>query len=373
MEVPRGPVTLTFVNKEGVTSTRQVIWDYVKEEFNHQTKSQKNLQEQNAMSKFLNRIDMKSDLMTADSSTENPFMVGARKSFIPALGKMLWQSADDNSFHAYTYLNDEGKVIGFLRISSYSKTFKDSAAFKEIIKHFKETTDALIIDQVNNPGGSVFYLYSLVSMLNDTSVATPKHRMAITASDVKESMMLLNETKDIDSDEKAKAYVKPEDANGYYVDLNFIKFARDYAQFIIDQFHSGNRLTVPYHIWGVDMINPHPEVSYQKPILLLINELDFSGGDFFPAIMQDAKRVTILGTRTAGAGGYVQSYNIDNLVGLESFRLTGSLAERVDSNPIENLGVKPDVEYQLTQADYKGNFVPYVKKIKETLRGMLTK
>ena len=134
----------------------------------------------------------------------------------------------------------------------------------------------------------------------------------------------------------------------------------------MNEWNSGRKLTNPFWIAGVDHINPAP-VHYTKPILLLVNSLDFSGGDFFPAIMQDNKRVTVFGTRTAGAGGYVADIQVPNDIGIDKFRCTESIASRADQNPIENLGVKPDVEYSMTEADFSQNYTGYVKAIQKAL------
>jgi C-terminal processing protease CtpA/Prc len=139
---------------------------------------------------------------------------------------------------------------------------------------------------------------------------------------------------------------------------------------IVAEWDAGHKLTRPYWISGVDHINP-ADVHYTRPILLLTNHLDFSGGDFFPTILQDNKRVTILGSRTAGAGGYVNNVKIPNNIGIDAFRVTESIAERVSGNPIENLGVTPDILYEMTPADYQTNFKPYTSKIQATVDSLI--
>lgn len=53
-------------------------------------------------------------------------------------------------------------------------------AFRELITHFQKETDALFIDQVNNPGGSVFYRYALASILSDYPLTMTQHRLRLT-------------------------------------------------------------------------------------------------------------------------------------------------------------------------------------------------
>ncbi|MCR4295307.1 MAG: S41 family peptidase, partial [Elusimicrobia bacterium] len=126
------------------------------------------------------------------------------------------------------------------------------------------------------------------------------------------------------------------------------------------------------HVSGVDDIDPAPkaEERYTKPILLLTNALDFSGGDFFPAILQDNQRATILGVRTAGAGGIVRSFSV-NQFGIDRLSATTSLAERPNGKPIENLGVTPEIPYEITARDLRTGFAEYRWKILKALDGLL--
>lgn len=376
--VPKGPITLGIkVKGSEQVSSYQLVWDYTPEKIKDRgdvtsapTKNNglENLGQQTKSTLF-------HPMMTVDVETSsiasNPFDVGAKKTFTPSLGAKVWESADDNTFHAYVYKSTDRKLIGYVRIPSYvpddyAKALTDFAA---IIEKFEATTDSMIIDQVYNPGGSVFYLYGLASMLTEKPLVTPLHRMSITQGDVATSLTTITAMSNVKSDEEAKKAIPADELDGYPATYEFAQFTLNYARFIVSEWNAGHKLTAPYWIGGVDHINPAP-THYTKPILLLTNHLDYSGGDFFPTIMQDNKRVTILGTRTAGAGGYVNDITIQNNVGIASFRCTESIAERVDKNPIENLGVAPDINYEMTADDFTTNFAPYVKLVQDTAAGL---
>jgi len=374
MRVPFGPVTLGFKRNGGDQIVEhQMVWNHTKELINYDVLTSNNKFSSKA-DKILNRFKMNSPLESTLASwkreNKNPWELGARKSFLPDLGDRIWESDKDNHYDAYIYLSENKELIGYIRIPTYSASADEVEEFKTIIEKMESLTDKLVIDQVNNPGGSVFYMYSLLSMLTDTALYTAREHMAITQSDIKEAVLDLPKLEKIKTVEQAQKYMEVESLDGWPVDLTFIAFLKAYYQFIIDEWNEGRFLTKPWYIWGVDKINPHSEVTYTKPILLLINEMDFSGGDFFPAILQDNQRVTILGTRTAGAGGYVLEVEVPNRMGLSGWSLTGSLAKRVNDQPIENLGVKPDIEYKLQADDFQNDYRGYVKAIKKALKNL---
>lgn len=368
--VPKGPVTLT-ISSSGKTIEHQLIWNYKKELVSHN--KSKDIIKNNIIPKSKFDLQMTSHTaldLASEMNAENNFGLGTKSSYLPALGTKIWSSDKDNHFDAYIYLNEAKELVGYVRIPKYGAGEKESKQFLEIIKKFQESTDKLVIDQLNNPGGSVFYLYSLVSMLTDKAMHTPKHYMAINQAAIIEDIKTLSDLEKVNNLADFKKAMGGDTISGFPISMTFLSFMKSYYQFKIDEWNQGKTLTTPYHLYGVDKINPHPEVQYNKPILLLVNELDFSGGDFFPAIMQDNKRATIMGTRTAGAGGYVIGVTIPNQLGVGSFRYTGSLADRIDNTPIENLGVTPDVKYSLTVEDFQKGFKPFAEAVNKQIKNL---
>ncbi|MGK5087066.1 protease-like activity factor CPAF [Bdellovibrionota bacterium FG-2] len=370
IQVPQGPVTLGIKrNGANEVSLIEMIWDYTPEKI---------APRHNLVSSALSarhglfHPQMNAQL-SAISNAETPFDLGARKPCTPTLGKKIWQSSIDDFYHAYIFQTPERKLVGYIRISSYEQEDYDLAIeeFAKTMELFESTTDAMVIDQINNPGGSVFYLYALASMLSPAPLKTPLHRMSVTQADVAEALDIIGKLANVKTDAEAQTLFKGE-LNGYPASYEFARFYLSYAQFIVSEWTAGRKLTHPYWIGGVDHINPS-QSHYTKPILFLTNHLDFSGGDFLPAILQDNKRVTVMGSQTAGAGGYVYDVQIPNNLGIDSFRVTASIAERVDGNPIENLGVKPDVLYEMTSEDFTQGFAPYAAAINAELTRQLSK
>lgn len=379
--VPKGPVTIGVRSaKTGSISSYQIIWDHDPEKIKElpfkaldvtrlakptTAGAKDNTFFQKKMTVPFADALMKTPLMASPSLDPNE--LGERKSFVPQLGKILWQTEDSSPFYAYLFEDADKRKIGYIRIPHYSGGAVEVEAFASIIAYLERHSSALVIDQVNNPGGSVFYLYGLASLLTDQPLYTPKHRMTITQEDVAYALEYINLFEYVKSDDDARL-VLGDTMEGYPVNYQTSQFMLNFFRFIIDEWGNGHTLTNPYYLYGVDWINSHHDTRYTKPILLLVNRLCFSGGDFLPAIMQDNKRVTVFGAKTAGAGGYVDGFYYHNPFGVAYVHYTASIAERIDNNPIENLGVTPDIAYDITAEDLRSNFSGYRNRVLEALK-----
>jgi hypothetical protein len=296
--------------------------------------------------------------------------IGGRKSFLPTLGKKWWVTSKKKEFHAYLYENEDGYLIGYIRIPHYMGSMEEVLDFAEIIDFFEDRSVALVIDQVNNPGGSLFYMCALAGMLTDQPLHIPKHHIAINQENVIQAAYLTPLFESISSDEEARQAL----GSSFYgipVTHQMSRFFLNYFRFIISEWEAGNMLTQATHLYGFDKINPNPLANYSKPILILVNELSISCGDFFPAIMQDNNRATIMGAKTSGAGGFVLGSSFPNLFGLSHFHYTGSIAERLDKSPIENLGVTPNILYKIAQEDLQNSYDNYSDAVNKAISTMI--
>jgi len=377
-DVPQGPIMIGIKKAEQPKIYyTQLTWDYEPELIKNHYKIRTEVKEEE---KPLFELNVFKPLMVSayqdffeGLATKNPDcgqLPGSRKSFLPTLGKKWWTSSEDNAFHAYLYENDCGSMIGYIRIPHYMGTTDEVLEFAEIITYFEERSDALVIDQVNNPGGALFYMCALAGMLTDQPLDIPKHHIAIDQRYVAQAVYLIPIFEDISDDEDAQN-ILGDTFYGNPVTHQMAKFFLNYFRFIVSEWESGRVLTRATHLYGFDKINPGRMGNYSKPILILVNELSISCGDFFPAILQDNKRATVMGTKTSGAGGFILPAYFPNLFGLHHFSYTGSIAERIDKNPIENLGVTPDVPYKLLDIDLQYSYYNYTKEINQTIMEIL--
>lgn len=365
-QVPQGSIMLTFRTKEGNQKSCQMHWNYTPESifnlFDLPKKSFLSMDRENE------RVSMMNPACKASSQRG---WMGSPTSFLPYFGEPTWISEPGSKWHAYVYLHPSGKSVGYIRIPHYEDSHPQAVAFGEILTILEEKSDVLVIDQLHNFGGYVDYMYELASMLAIEPMKAPYHRIKITQKDAMGAYSLLEKMK---RDEIVRTVfddpIKQESGdNNDTLPSNHQQnlFLKSFYEFILSEWNQGFHLTAPTPILGVDLINPHPKYRYTKPILFLIDEMDFSGGDFMPAILQDNGRAILFGSKTAGAGGYVKSFQFPNLNGMWRCSYTASIAERSCTKKIENLGVLPDIEYQLTAEDLQDHYKGYVEAVNQAL------
>ena len=252
-----------------------------------------------------------------------------------------------------------GYKIGFIRIPSFAPSDQTGALslFQKEIDFFEKNTDGLVVDIMRNPGGSVAYLNSMMSLLFTSTWRSIPFEVRATSSWIASISSAL---------EQAKAQGAPQ-------------FIIDLLQALKDDIVSANRAnrgrTKPIPLDDVT-IDRAPAadargnlIGYDKPLLLLTDELTASGGDAFAATIQDNWRGLLFGVRTMGAGGNVVAWEAGSY-SLGIMTVTQSLMNR--KNPIstaeypvapyvENIGVYPDffVDY-MTRDNLTQSGKPFV-------------
>jgi len=234
-----------------------------------------------------------------------------------------------------------GYKIGFIRIPSFAPANTTAAltAFRREIDFFEQNTDGLIVDIMRNPGGSVSYLNQIVSLLIPTTWRSIAFEVRATSSWV----VAISSTI-----EQAKAQGAPQ----AIIDL---------LQAIKDEIVAANRARrgrtrpIPLDDFTIDRSPARDEkgnvIAYDKPLMVLVDDLSASGGDAFAATIQDNLRGPLLGWRTMGAGGNVVAWEAGSY-SLGIIRVTQSLMNRKNAIStvgyatapyVENIGVHPEI------------------------------
>nr|WP_213158495.1 protease-like activity factor CPAF [Parachlamydia sp. AcF125] len=379
-DVPQGEVEIVLQHKKTAQQRSYLLtWDYRPEQIKENPLPALTSRALPLKQPFFQRPYYKKMMMTPlyaqfkqgeRHTGEDIHNLGARHSFVPLLGSVIWQSDLDCPFYAYICETPHRQRIGYVRIATYEGGDEEIAEFEQMIDFFLPRTQALVIDQVNNPGGSVFYKYGLLTFLTDKPLELPKYKIALTQEEVMEAFKALEALKKITSEEEALEVCGPS-LYGYPVSLELVHSSIQYFQFILDEWEMGKYITSPVHLI-VKAILPNSRVTYNKPIIVLINESDFSCADNFPCILQDNQRATIFGARTAGAGGTVVGEGHPNRLGVAGYSYTNSLLERhLDGTLIENLGVTPDITYELTAEDFRNGYKGYRVALQQVIDPIL--
>ena len=262
----------------------------------------------------------------------------------------LGRSAATDAFYSGTYQSN-GHTIGFIRIPSFNPSIGTAAAlsqFDKEISFFKANTDGLIIDDTRNPGGIVFYDAEIVRRL----IPRPFRLVGFELRATREFVNIFSSYV-----QRAGALLMPQYVIDFYQGfLNDVNLA--YSQnggitgpLPLDTIFFNPAPVVPALDEGPLMDASGNPTAYDKPIIVLTDEFSFSGGDYFPATMQDNHAAVIFGMRTGGLGGTNSAYNAgaysEAIVGMLRGLMVRSQPVSAPGYPtsffVENVGVQPDI------------------------------
>jgi C-terminal processing protease CtpA/Prc len=220
------------------------------------------------------------------------------------------------------------RQVGYVRIEAFDASSADEA-IKELrttLKKFKANgVTSLIVDTIDNPGGSLELAARVSQAFSDRPVRLSDMQFGLNDNWLRE----MQEMSLSGSDEQRE-------------------LARRIYQKLREEKNAGKRLSSPFNMSEIVRADdPHYGVRFDK-IVILVNEMNASCGDIFPAIMQDNGLAVVAGTKTMGAGGNVESHRFDQAPNSHfKVRQTESLVLRKDGTYIENRGVFPDVVFDV--------------------------
>jgi Peptidase family S41/PDZ domain len=252
-------------------------------------------------------------------------------------------TAPTHFFLSGTYMAS-GKRIGLIRIPTMSPP-SVATALQQLdteIAFFNANTDALVIDVMRNPGGLVSFVEALCQRFIPGTFRTMGFEIRATGA------WLFSFASQLTNAQLSGA--PPQIIEN--LRNNYNEVLRAYEEL------RGRSAPVALNSIGSLTLASAP-VAYTKPILILTDEFSASGGDMFPAVMQDNQRATVFGMRTMGAGGSVVGFTGPAFTESQ-FRITVSLMNRgrIITTPdfppapyIENIGVRPDIVHDYMTRD----------------------
>lgn len=254
-----------------------------------------------------------------------------------------------------------GKRIGLIRIPTFAPT-SSSTALRQLdteIAFMNANADALVIDVMRNPGGSLAYMEAIAQRIMPQPFQTVGFELRATA-------------RWIAAFDESLVNAQQAGAPAAIV----ANFQRD-VDAILAAFRENRARTVPLPLNATGSLTVTPvSFAYRKPLMVLTDELSASAAETFAAIVQDNHRGPLFGMRTMGAGGNVESFLGASFT--EGFiSLAESLANRghIIATPdypaapyIENIGVRPDIPYDfMTRTNLLGGGVPFTTAFVNTI------
>jgi hypothetical protein len=265
-------------------------------------------------------------------------------SFPSTFARRLGRSSD--FFYSGTFTAG-GKRIGFIRIPDFLDANNFDLQpfalqqFQAEMTFMQANTDGLVVDIMRNPGGDGCYAESLLQRLIPYRFRGMGQEVRVT----RDWVLAFSEA----IDQASFFGIDP-------VVLDQLKAILAQLQSAYKQNHVRTdafpQCATYFERDPASDRNGNP-AAYSKPVMLLTDEFSISAAEVFASIFQDSRRGTILGLRTAGAGGSIPlSPAMSGFYSESQAFATQALLVRTEqvytsefptTSYIENVGVRPDI------------------------------
>ena len=244
-----------------------------------------------------------------------------------------------DALYSGTYEAADGIRIGYLRIPDFE--YISATDLDQEIQFFQANTDVLVVDVMRNPGGDACQAEEVAARLTTNPFQGVVAESRADWSDV----LIFEQSLD--------------EAEYFGADAETIALLRVYQEEYRDAFMNHQGHTRPLPLCAGSVERAPVAWAYNKPVLLLVDEMSASSADIFAALLQDNHIATLFGYRTMGAGGspegaYAGIYSEGWTTVSRSLVVRPQAVvtpEYPTSAYIENIGVRPEIGNDYMTAD----------------------
>jgi C-terminal processing protease CtpA/Prc len=267
----------------------------------------------------------KADAAEAKLSDPTPFDATAK------LLKMAVVDMSQAPFVARLVVREDNKKIGYVSLPTFNIDDAKTETFRKIIAKFNSLkVDQVIVDMLNNGGGSITHGMKIVNMLAEKKIQYPSVQFAL-------------------NDNWINAF-----KGDYYAGSN--DSARELAGRVYramkEDLTMGKKLSRNFSLAELDVfpltadknecVSREACLSAKIKLVVLINEMCASTCDLVASAVKDNQLGVLMGSQSMGAGGNVVPHMMTPISRMIMTQ-TESLAVDLKGNYLENNGVLPDV------------------------------
>jgi C-terminal processing protease CtpA/Prc len=241
----------------------------------------------------------------------------------------------DPLFVAKAVTTQEGATYAYVQISNFPAEDKYLSEWFRMINAIEDKgIKALIIDLVDNGGGSLVHGLRMLNMLRKKPLEFPSLQVRLNNN-------WLNTFK----------------SQAAFADNDYKKaIAAKVLRQMEDDQQTGKTLSRPFSVTVMDpffLQNPSIGLADDVKIAVLVNELCVSMCDIFASVVQENELGTLVGQRTMGGGGNVVQHGLSPISKM-GLALTESLMITSGGQYIEDQGVTPDISIDMVEDRAQG-------------------